>query len=79
MVFSSIIFLFVFLPIVLMLYYIIHPNLRNIFCSQQEVYVQLVGQMSTKLIQLSKQIVRMLLMLMKIINILRVALPQKFL
>ena len=33
-----------FLPIVLMLYYIIHPNLRNIFCSQQEVYVQLVGQ-----------------------------------
>lgn len=31
MVFSSIIFLFVFLPIVLIFYYMIHPKLRNIF------------------------------------------------
>lgn len=31
MIFSSIVFLFVFLPLVLVLYYIIHPNLRNIF------------------------------------------------
>lgn len=44
MVFSSNVFLFVFLPLVLVLYYLIHPNLRNIFLLTASLFFYYWGE-----------------------------------
>ena len=44
MVFSSVVFLFAFLPLVLVLYYVIHPKLRNIFLLAASLFFYYWGE-----------------------------------